>query len=315
VGLRLAPLFASHGVAWATLWPMMSSASAVVFEAALILGTPLGVGLGMREELLAAASESAGSSRLARGAMGACIGFVALWVVVTSAIGAYVGFRVSAPGMVARGVVQGAREDCMRSGRQHRTVRLPAFNARWDCSPSHPPRLSGELSNPGMKTSYSARDVQVSEDLSFVELAELEIDMSPAHGKLRLHMAVQGARLHGVLPWMKPRSTTIGRAICLAGLAGFLGLVEAFLLLKSRLSARTARVILVIAAANAVVGAVTAWTLLAIVDAHANWGRVSYLMIPVAAGGAMIGLSTVSGNGRISRLLAFARRRAAALWS
>jgi hypothetical protein len=276
VGIRLAPLSLRHGVAWGTLWPLAAAALATVFEAALLVGTPIGFASAHADASARKPTESAGSSVAETIRSRACLGFAILWFVVTAGIGAYANLWLGAPARVARGVVRGAREICEEHA-GHGSVAVPIIGARWVCSPTAPPRLFGELSKQGTTTKYSASAIDVSEDLSVMDLSDLDISSPAVRGRPLLHLTVHAARLRGAWPWAKKkRIPGFGRAVYVAALGSLLGLVAAVVTLRRAGSRLTVSIV-------AALGGGAAWMLLGSVDAHENWAIGSYALVPLGA--------------------------------
>jgi hypothetical protein len=281
VGIRLAPLSLRSGVAWGTLWPLMAAAMATMFEMALIWGTPASLARAVEEVSTIDPTKSAGSS-ISSSQWRRCTWIAVLWFATSAALGAYANLRLGAPGRVARGVVEGARAVC-EGGDTRRVEPIPLIGARWICSPTAASRIEGELSKNGAITRYSARDLDVSEDLAHLDLAELRISSSAARGRPALHLAVAGARVHGAWPWAKTRRMPgLWRAVYVAGIGSILGLHAMILGLRCGAGARWT------APAVGLCGSVTAWFVLGIVDSHANWRMGSYAMVPLVAVAAMI---------------------------
>ena len=301
VGIRLASLSARNGVDWGTLWPLYAAALAPLFETALVLGTPVGFALGLGSALRTHETQSAGGSAAELQLLRGCVGLAFFWLVATAALGAYANQRLGAPGRVARGVVRGASEVC-EADERNRSILVPIIGARWACSPSGPPRLVGELSRQGLVAKYSVRELEVSEDLAYVDLTELELDLPAARGVPSLHLAVHGARLHGAWPWAKAkRLPGLGRAVYVASLASILGVLVAMFTSDRRVNRRFTRL------SVAVVGGVIAWILLGIVDSHETWSVDNYAVVPAGAAFAMATVWMLLGRFHHPRRLACPR--------
>ena len=297
VGIRLASLSLRSGVAWGTLWPLLAAAMTTMFETALVLGTPVSLALAMGGMPSIDLSKSAGSSVLSRH-WWRCVWIAILWFGVSAGLGAYANLRLGAPGRVARGVVQGARAVCER-GKARRDEPVPLIGARWICSPTAASRIVGELSKNGSIARYSASDLVVSEDLAHVDLMGLEISAMATLGRPALHLAVEGARIHGAWPWAKTkRMPGLWRAFYVAGTSSTLGLFVMLLALRRSGESRWAAPI------AGLFGSATAWFVLGIVDSHSNWRMGSYVMVPLAAAAASIVVWGLSWQPSVTRVAA-----------
>lgn len=297
VGIRLAPLSLRSGVAWGTLWPLMAAAMTTTFETALVLGTPVSLAWSMGGAPSISLAKSAGSS-VSLMHRWRCLWVAILWFGMSAGFGAYANLRLGAPGRVARGVVQGARAVCER-GESRRDEPVPLIGARWICSPNAASRIVGELSKNGSITRYSASDLVVSEDLAHVDLVGLEIFAMAALGRPALHLAVDEARIRGTWPWAKAkRMPGLWRAVYVAGTSSTLGLFVMLLALRRSGESRWA------AAIAGLFGSVTAWLVLGIVDAHANWRMGSYAMVPLAAAAASIAVWGLRWHPSVTRVAA-----------
>lgn len=287
VGIRLFPLGSRQGVAWETLWPLAASALVAVFETALVLGSPIGFALALSPGVTGSSGESAGGSVSWRREHLVVLKVALLWCVLAAAIGAYGNLRFGAPGRVARGVVAGARAICVERHGQ-RAEPVPLLGARWICSPTAPPRLTGEWSRNGAVTQYSASGIELSEDLAYIDVTDLELSAAVARGATSLRLTVDGARVRGTWPWAKKsRISAIGRAFYIAGLAALEGLLAALLVERIRARRRF------LAPSLAGLGGATAWLALFVLDANAEWFLGSYLLAPLAAALMMLATSSL----------------------
>jgi hypothetical protein len=303
VGIRLASMSSTNGHGWGTLWPIFSSALAAIFETALVLGTPVGFALGLVSPTGKQAAKSAGGSKTGLPSLRGCIGLAFLWFVAAATLSAYASQRLGAPGRVARGVVRGAREVCEeRKGNRSVPIPIPIIGARWSCSPSGPAHLVGELSRGGIVTKYSARDLDLGQDLTYVDFTELELELPAIRGLPPMHLAVQEARLRGGWPWSKAkRLPVLGRAVYVASLASILGVLVAVFACNGRAGWRFTWL------AVAVAGGAIAWILLGIVDSHENWATGDYAIVPIGAAVAMTIVWMLLGRLRHPRRLACPR--------
>lgn len=284
VGQRLLRSYLFHGAISGMMWPLLSAAVPAVLEVALVLGTPLGVAIAMLRLCPSASGKSAGGSVLGCSRLRAAIGFGVLWFVIAAGLGSQLGRRLAMPGVVARGLLRGARDDCSRSLGQQRSPVLPLLNARWICTGLAPPRLVGKVTIAGAFANFSAANIEVPDDLAGVELDELEIESTAVGARPKIHLAVRGASLRGAVPWAKTRRlSAVIRAIFVAGLAAALGIAWAIALEKRRAARRNRRLSWVEGISTAAIGGGGAWALLWCVDAHESWSVAAYLCIPPAA--------------------------------
>lgn len=289
VGIRLAPLGFRGQAAWATLWPLGAAALTAMLELALLLGTPVGFALAARQHGSIQTSQSASSSASVNRWRGS-IGILAVWLALTTALGAFANLRFGAPGRVAGGVVRGARAVCEESARR-RVEPVPLIGARWICAPATQSRIEGEISRRGATARYSASDLTVSEELDYVDLAALEIFSSAAQGRPAVHLVANGARVRGAWPWAKAkRMPAVWRAFYVASLSATLGLLSILLTRRARPGSRWNAVV------PGVAGGATAWSVLDVVDAHATWHKVAYAAVPVAAAVAMLAVGYLLGH-------------------
>jgi hypothetical protein len=275
IALRLLPQHFQQGTAWGILWPMMAAGLARAFEIALLTATPLGFALATLREHEPWKAQSAGSS--AWSAKLVQIAPALAWFVIAGALGAYVSLRWNAPAGIARDVIQASRRDCIaRHGRK--VDAIPLIGARWVCDPSTAPRLVGEISKLGRATRYSAKSIDLSSDLSYIDLAELSLVTPAGRGSPSLRLTVEDARLRGLLPWVNSgRFRGVGRAFYIAGASVIIALFDALTLLRRVPRRRFSHPL------AAFLSGVIAWYCVGVADAQLVLPAVGYLAVPFIA--------------------------------
>jgi hypothetical protein len=209
-----------------TIGPLAAAAFATVVEVSILVGTPVAFALAaqpLRNSEAVSARGPIESRQFWRHAFGAAL----LWAVVTATAGGTANVRLATPGRVANNLVETARDACVTHP-QTVYVTIPVLGSRWLCNGSGPPTLVGEISRSFVGASYSASNINVSDDLTYIELIKLRLSSPAAGGRPALKLAVEGAKLRGVWPLARPtRLGDVGRAAFIAVTAALLGLVTA----------------------------------------------------------------------------------------
>lgn len=289
--LWLTPLGFGQNVAWRTSWPLWTAALVTVLEAALIIGTPLGIALSDVCRCRSRRESADGPVRSSE--LRETLFTLGGLLVVGGLLGAAANRYWGAPGNVVRGVVAGALVDCReKSGGKSATV--PLIGAHWVCPMSQPANLVGELSRGKTVLRYTTTNLVISEDLSTVDLSDLELSVPRASHRGGIHLAVERARLRGAWPWA--RQTRIpgpGRAFYVSLVASILG---AFVWSIARRRCGALGIGHVVSSA---LGAASGWLLLRWVDAHAShasWTIGAYAAVPLAAMAVAMSLERICGS-------------------
>lgn len=275
VAVGLARLGTRQTMPWRLVWPLWTAAQATVLEVAVLIGTPLGVSLGVLYQSKHLGKSADSPVAAARAVLKAGF-FWFFWFAITASLGAVANAHFGAPGNTLRGVIRSARQECeARHG--HATVAVPLLGAHWVCSPEHPSMLVGELVRGSVRAKYSTRNLLLSEDLVSVGLSKLEISVSAPRGMPPMRLSAERASLRGAWPWARQtRASGIGRAIFVSAVA----MVVAALAFGMSLRRRASRVT---AIGVATAGAVAAWYTLRTLDLHQRAGGVFWGVVPGTA--------------------------------
>lgn len=279
VVVGLAPLGARQTTPWRLVWPLWTAALATVLEVAVLIGTPLGVALGISSQ--SNGDKSADSPVLVARAFWKTAFFLALWLAITATLGAMANVHFGAPGNTVRRVIRSAREEC-EARPSRASVAVPLLGARWVCSPERPSMLVGELTRGGIRATYATRGIQLSEDLVSIGLSNLELSVNAPRGMPTMRLFVEKANMRGAWPWARQtRPSGIARAIFVSVVAVMVSALALGMCLRYRAPRLSA-------IAVATVGAVSSWYTLRSVDLHQRWGVASWVIVPAAAALSMI---------------------------
>jgi hypothetical protein len=288
-GYKLLPFIRNAGDEIASVGPLAAAAFATVFEISVLLATPVGFAWAASElvasEQARSAMGPAAGKRMLRGLVVTALA----WGAVTAVLGGIANAELGAPGRVANGLLETARDSCSRS-HGDKNVTIPILGSRWHCSDGNSPVLLGELSRLNAALSYSAASMRVSEDLTYVELSSLKLTSPSATGQPALRVTVEGAKVHGF--WALARSVRLGewgRACFVSATVALLGVVAALLVGLCRSSRITAPI-------YGFTIALSAWLTFLFLDNREPTHSSHYVLVPLAGcltAGLLLALSLV----------------------
>lgn len=228
--VRLLPWALDPAVAWSTLAPFARSLVAVAFEAALMIGWPVGWALATQRlvergeaRVLASLGE-----RPAR-TIGRLLpqGVVLASVLVLSSVA--LGRETRAPGRVVNALLAEGRASCA-PGQTHG---VPFVSVTWLCpaAPAAHARLVGRAPVGGVV--FTADDAVVSDDLRRIELGDARLALPGDGASVRVR--VDRLVLRGLAPWARASSLPpLLRAILVTSSASLAGWVAAAAILSTR---------------------------------------------------------------------------------
>jgi hypothetical protein len=120
-----------------------------------------------------------------------------------------------APGQVAEGLLQAARERCAQTP-EHRAD-VPLIGMAWHCPPGGA-RLQGRAPL-GKHAEFSATGVVLAPDLRAISLTDLELRVGPSSSLGEIRVTAARARIRGLSPWGRPADVPLGRRLLRAVLA------------------------------------------------------------------------------------------------
>lgn len=224
--VRLLPWLLSPSIGWGPSLPFARALLAAAFEAALLIGAPVGVAVGTalfveRGEYRALAALGARPRQI--------LSSLTLPIALLFSL-AIVGATLSdpaAPGRFARELVDRARTGCHETDAAQRDV--PLLGVSWICLKPMP-RLVGRV--PGVRQAwFSAGSVSITDDLRAAELRDLRV---AAHAAGRtVSMRVGEARMAGLPGWgSAKRLEGVRRGMVVGFAAALLSWFGAFSILK-----------------------------------------------------------------------------------
>ncbi|MGC4066887.1 MAG: hypothetical protein QM784_20070 [Polyangiaceae bacterium] len=221
-----------------------------------------------------------------------------VWAMLTFAAGGLANVRLATPGRVANNLVETARDACVTHP-QTVYVTIPVLGSRWLCNGNGPPTLVGEISRSFVGASYSASNINVSDDLTYIELVKLRLSSPAAGGRPALKLAVEGAKLRGVWPLARPtRLGDLGRAAFVSVTAVLLGLVAAALSLVVHRDCRRRWLGVV----EGLLIAASAWMTLFSLDSAEFRGPLRYSAVPLAGCAMALLLGIIARSAVVTKL-------------
>lgn len=268
VVIRILPWVLDPAISWSTLAPFAKSLLAVAFEAALLVGWPVGWALATqrlveRGEARVLASLGESPFRTVRRLLPQGVLFGVVLVLSSAALGR----EAAAPGRVVNALLAEGRASCTPQA----THGVPFVSVTWLCAADDEgtARLVGRAPVGGVV--FTAEDAKVSDDLRRIELTNARLALPSV--KVRVGNLV----LRGLAPWARASSLPpTFRAGVVTASAGFGGAVAVLAILR----ARRRRVGGVAAAAIGAAGPSAALATL----------RALELRVPEASPGAWLGL-------------------------
>lgn len=220
--IRLLPWVLDPAIAWSTLAPFAKSLLAVAFEAALLIGWP--VGWALATQRLVERGEARVLASLGERPSRTVARLVPQGIVLAAVLlfsSAVLGREAVAPGRVVNSLIAEGRASC-KSGA---TNGIPFVSATWLCSDR--PRLVGRSPLGGVI--FTAENASVSEDLRRIELSDARVSAS----NVAIH--VDTLVLRGLAPWARASALPpVLRALIVTASAFVGGWVAALAILRAR---------------------------------------------------------------------------------
>jgi hypothetical protein len=277
--VRVLPWLLDPAVPWRVAQPFARGLVAVSFEAALLVGWPIGWALACFRfvergearvlQTLGQPPHETVARLLPRGApLALALGAVAL----------VYGSDASAPGRVVTDLVAQARASCEGSIAPA-TYAIPFTDLTWLCAPDRPPRVVG--SGPGSMASVtlSASDARIAGDFRSLELSDARL-LLPSEPPVSLHVGLLS--LHGMAPWARASTlSAVARALVFGFTAWLTASVAAYITLRRGARTRARAFILGAAGPIAALGVVRA---LETSDAR----PLSFALVPIAGAAAAL---------------------------
>ncbi len=285
--IRLLPWALDPAIAWGTLAPFAKSLLAVAFEAALMIGWPVGWALATqrlveRGEARVLASLGERPERTVARLLPQGLGFAAVLVVSSLSLGR----EAAAPGRVVNALLAEGRASCTPAGPAE-THGIPFVSVTWLCHDR--PRLVGRA--PLGNVVFTADDARVSDDLRGIELVGARLALP---GSTPVRVRVDTLVLRGLAPWARAsalppllRALLVTSSALLAGCAAAAAILRA----RRRIGGVVATTIGAAGALAALV-ALRALELRAPEQASGAW-LVLFALVPVAALVAVLGVATL----------------------
>ena len=233
--VRLLPWLLDPSVPWRVAAPFARGLASVAFEAALLVGWPVGWALACcrfvergEARVLLTLGESPASTvrRLAPQGF-----FLAL---ALGAVALVYGSDASAPGRVATELVAQARAACAQV-KDPKTYAIPFTDMTWLCAPDRAPRLVGTAPGGLAGAVLTARSARIAGDFRAIELDGAQVLLgSPVAGTASsVNVRVETLSLHGMAPWASASSLPAWlRAVLLALTAWSVSSLSAYGILR-----------------------------------------------------------------------------------
>jgi len=291
--VRLMPWLLDPAVPWRVAAPFARGLAAVAFEAALLVGWPVGWALAAcrfvecgeaRVMLTLGERPVRTASRLAPQGL--------VLAAALAAVALVVGSDASAPGRVATELVAQARVSCAGASAPT-TYAIPFTDLTWLCAPDRAPRLVGQAPGAMRGAVLTASDARIAGDFRGIELDDARLLLS---GDPPVAVHVASLSMRGMAPWAQASSLPPSwRALLLALTAWSVGLLAAYVVLRRAVRSRAAALVL---GAAGPVGALGLLRLLERADAR----PVVFALLPVAACALLVSSALVARARPLSRL-------------
>lgn len=281
--IRILPWVLDPAISWTTLAPFAKSLLAVAFEAALLIGWPVGWALATqrlveRGEARVLATLGEAPSRTARRLLPQGLAFGAVLILSSVVLGR----EAAAPGRVVNALLVEGRASCAPGA----TKGVPFVSVTWLCPSSDEgtPRLVGRAPIGGVV--FTATNAKVSDDLRRIELSNARVAVP------NVKVQVDTLVLRGLAPWARASSIppTL-RAAVVTGSAILGGMVAVLGILRTR----RRRVGGVAAAAIGAAGPLTALATLRALELRVPENEPGawlflFMLVPIAAlaGGSLL---------------------------
>jgi hypothetical protein len=288
--VRLLPWLLDPAVTWRVAAPFARGVLALAFEAAILLGWPVGwalatAGLVERGEQRVLATLGERPERTVLRLLPQAL-MLASALAVVSFFG---GRDASAPGRVVTELLAQARAACAEE-HEPTVYAVPFTDATWLCRPDAPPRLVGHAPGGLSAVVFTATDAQVAGDLRSLELHDARLRF----GHASVHVDV--LRIGGLAPWAHGSNVPPALRAVVLGVSGAgAALLAAYLVLRRLVRRRFAAIAVGAAGPLVALGALRA---LERADARAPWAA----LVPVLAVGAAFACALLLACGARLRL-------------
>ncbi|HEX3346408.1 MAG TPA: hypothetical protein VHS09_17610 [Polyangiaceae bacterium] len=288
--VRLMPWLLDPAVPWRVAAPFARGLAAVAFEAALLVGWPVGWALaacrfvetGEARVLLMLGERPARTAwRLAPQGLVLAVGLAAVALVY--------GSDATAPGRVATELVAQARVACVRATAPT-TYAIPFTDLTWLCAPDRAPRLVGQAPGAMRGAVLTAADARIAGDFRALDLDDARLLLA---GETPVAVHVAALSIHGMPPWAQASTLPPAwRALVLALTAWSAALLAAYVVLRGGVRARVVALLLGAAGPLAALGLLR---LLERADAHPPL----FALLPLAACALLAGLALAAELARL----------------
>jgi hypothetical protein len=274
--VRAMPWLVDPAVPLAVVWPFARELARAGFEAALLMGVPIGVCTAV------AVFVDRGEAR-ALLALGQSPCRMALVAAGPAALAAFVGLLIALSprpdaGRLARELLVSGRLACLEDVTMAHSVQVPVVGVSWLCFPGRPPRVVGVAPGLGRRARFSAADMSVTDRLDRLELEDVRVQVPRSEAILAFGLRVRRATVRGLVPWASPTGATGGVR---AGAVALAELVTAVILARGLIAyGIRGRALPVLAAA---VGGSGLLALLRVLDRIEDAGRF-YPLLPIFIG-------------------------------
>ena len=284
--VRLMPWLLDPAVPWRVAAPFARGLAAVAFEAALLVGWPVGWALaacrfvetGEARVMLTLGERPVRTAwRLATQGL--------VLAVVLAGVALVYGSDASAPGRVATELVGQARVSCVHAATPT-TYAIPFTDLTWLCAPDRAPRLVGQAPGAMRGAVLTASDARIAGDFRGIDLDDARLLLA---GDPPVAVHVASLSIRGMSPWAQASSLPPAwRALLLAMTAWSAALLAAYVVLRSAVRTRLAAVVLGAAGPLAALG------LLRLLE-RADARPALFALLPVGACVLPVALALVAG--------------------
>ncbi len=233
--VRVLPWLLSPEVPWRVAEPFARGLAAVSFEAALLVGWPIGWALAcfrFVERGEARVLQTLGQPPLETVAR--LIPRGAPLALALAAVALVYGGDASAPGRVATDLIATARVAC-EVARAPKTYSIPFTGMTWLCAPGREPRLVGSAPGPMSSVMLSARNARIAGDFRAVELDDARAFLAgnpPSSPPALVHATTLS--MHGMAPWARASTLSAPVRALVLGLTAWLSAsLAAYVTLRS----------------------------------------------------------------------------------